>query len=137
VSVEPAAFQLPFAQLAGIELTAATPQEVRGHMDWREDLCTLGGVLHGGALMTLADTVGAACAFLNLPEGAGTATIESKTNLLRAVRSGRVEATATPIHVGRTMIVVQTDLRDDQGRRVALTTQTQAVLPAVAREPRP
>jgi uncharacterized protein (TIGR00369 family) len=123
-----AAFQLPFAQLAGIEITAATKDEVRGRMPWREDLCTLGGVLHGGALMTLADTVGAACAFLNLPEGANTATIESKTNLLRAVRGGHVEATATPIHVGRTMIVVQTDLRDDQGRRVALTTQTQAVL---------
>jgi len=82
--------------------------------------------------MTLADTIGATCAFLNLPEGASTATIESKTNLLRAVRSGVVEATATPVHVGRTMIVVQTDLRDDQGRRVALTTQTQAVLPSVS-----
>jgi uncharacterized protein (TIGR00369 family) len=125
-----AAFALPFAALAGIEVTAATKEEVRGRMAWREDLCTLGGILHGGALMTLADTVGAACAFLNLPEGAGTATIESKTNLLRAVRGGVVEAAATPVHVGRTMIVVQTDLRDDQGRRVALTVQTQAVLPA-------
>ena len=123
-----AAFALPFARLAGIELTAASKDEVRGRMVWREDLCTLGGILHGGALMTLADTVGAACAFLNLPEGAGTATIESKTNLLRAVRGGAVEAVATPVHVGRTMIVVQTDLRDEQGRRVALTTQTQAVL---------
>lgn len=122
------AFQLPFAQLAGIEITAASKAEVRGRMAWREDLCTLGDILHGGALMTLADTVGAACAFLNLPEGATTATIESKTNLLRAVRGGSVEAVAAPVHVGRTMIVVQTDLRDDQGRRVALTTQTQAVL---------
>lgn len=128
MAIDPGAFQLPFARLAGIELTAATREEVRGRMAWREDLCTLGGILHGGALMTLADTVGAACAFLNLPEGASTATIESKTNLLRAVRSGHVEATATPVHVGRTMIVVQTDLRDDQGKRVALTTQTQAVL---------
>jgi uncharacterized protein (TIGR00369 family) len=121
-------FALPFAELAGIEITAVSKGEVRGRMAWREDLCTLGGILHGGALMTLADTVGAACAFLNLPEGAGTATIESKTNLLRAVRGGGVEAVAAPVHVGRTMIVVQTDLRDDQGRRVALTTQTQAVL---------
>jgi len=129
---ESAGFALPFAQLAGIELTAASKDEVRGRMAWREDLCTLGGILHGGALMTLADTVGAACAFLNLPEGASTATIESKTNLLRAVRSGAVEAVATPVHVGRTMIVVQTDLRDEQGRRVALTVQTQAVLPAPA-----
>jgi 1,4-dihydroxy-2-naphthoyl-CoA hydrolase len=98
-------------------------------MEWREEICTLCGVVHGGALMTLADTVGAACAFLNLPSGASTATIESKTNLLRAVRGGHVEATATPVHVGRTRIVVQTDVRDDQGRRVALCTQTQAVLP--------
>jgi uncharacterized protein (TIGR00369 family) len=123
-------FRLPFADLAGIEITAATPDEVRGRMAWREDLCTLGGILHGGALMTLADTVGAACAFLNLPEGASTATIESKTNLLRAVREGTVEAVAMPVHVGRTVIVVQTDLRDSEGRRVALTTQTQAVIPA-------
>jgi len=122
------AFRLPFAERAGIEITAASKDEVRGRMPWREDLCTLGGILHGGALMTLADTVGAACAFLNLPEGASTATIESKTNLLRAVRGGVVEAVAAPVHVGRTMIVVQTDLRDEQGRRVALTTQTQAVL---------
>ncbi len=124
-----AGFALPFAHLTGIEITAASQQEVRGRMAWREDLCTLGGILHGGALMSLADTVGAVCAFLNLPEGASTATIESKTNLLRAVRGGAVEATAVPVHVGRTMIVVQTDLRDDQGRRVALTVQTQAVLP--------
>jgi 1,4-dihydroxy-2-naphthoyl-CoA hydrolase len=123
-----AGFQLPFAQLTGIEIDAASAEEAKGRMAWREDLCTLGGILHGGALMTLADTVGAVCAFLNLPEGANTATIESKTNLLRAVRGGVVEAIARPIHVGRTMIVVQTDLRDEQGRRVALTTQTQAVL---------
>jgi 1,4-dihydroxy-2-naphthoyl-CoA hydrolase len=123
-----AGFQLPLAQLMGIEIVAASAEEATGRMAWREDLCTLGGILHGGALMALADTIGAVCAFLNLPEGANTATIESKTNLLRAVRGGVVEATARPVHVGRTMIVVQTDLRDDQGKRVALTTQTQAVL---------
>jgi uncharacterized protein (TIGR00369 family) len=119
---------LPFAQLAGVEVTSASPEEVRGRMAWREDRCTTGGILHGGALMTLADTVGAVCAFLNLPAGALTATIESKSNFLRAVRSGHAEAVATPVHVGRTMIVVQTDIRDDQGKRVALVTQTQAVL---------
>jgi 1,4-dihydroxy-2-naphthoyl-CoA hydrolase len=81
-------FDLPFASTAGVELTSATPDEVRGRMEWREDRCTTGGILHGGALMTLADTVGAVCAFLNLPAGAFTATIESKTNFLRAVRSG-------------------------------------------------
>ena len=78
--------------------------------------------------MTLADSLGAICAFLNLPPGAGTSTIESKTNLFRGVRSGRVSATSTPLHVGRTTIVVQTDLRDDRGKRVALVTQTQAVI---------
>jgi len=123
-----AGLDLPFARLAGIELVSATPQEVRGRMGWREDLCTTGGILHGGALMTLADTLGAVCAFLNLPSGAGTATIESKTNFLRAVRSGSVEAVSAPVHVGRTVIVVQTDVRDSDGRRVALVTQTQAVL---------
>jgi uncharacterized protein (TIGR00369 family) len=125
-----AAFELPFARLAGIEISVASRDEVRGRMPWREDLCTLGGILHGGALMTLADSVGAACAFLNLPEGARTATIESKTNFLRAVRSGHVEAVATPVHVGRSSIVVQTDVRDAEGGRVALVTQTQAVIPA-------
>jgi len=124
----PLGLDLPFARLAGVELTSASKDEVRGRMEWHEDRCTTGGILHGGALMTLADTIGAVCAFLNLPPGAMTATIEPKTNFLRAVRSGHAEAVATPIHVGRTMIVVQTDVRDAEGRRVALVTQTQAVL---------
>ena len=119
---------LPFARLAGIELVSATREEVRARMPWREELCTTGGILHGGALMTLADTAGAVCAFLNLPPGAFTATIESKTNFLRAVRDGHVEAVSHPVHVGRTMIVLQTDVLDAQSRRVALVTQTQAIL---------
>ena len=87
------------------------------------------GVLHGGALMGLADSLGGFCAFLNLPDGAtGTATVESKTNFFRAVRQGRVTGVARPLHVGRTFIVVQTDLRDEEGRHVAQITQTQAVL---------
>jgi uncharacterized protein (TIGR00369 family) len=85
-------------------------------------------VLHGGALMTLADSAGALCAFLNLPEGASTATVESKTNFLRPVTGGHVEAVARPVHLGRTLVVVLTELWDDRGRRVALTTQTQAVV---------
>ncbi len=120
--------ELPFATLAGVEILSAEKDQVRGRMEWSEERCTSGGILHGGALMTLADTVGALCAFLNLPEGALTATIESKTNFRRAVRSGHAEAVATPVHVGRTMIVVQTDVRDANGRRVALVIQTQAVL---------
>jgi uncharacterized protein (TIGR00369 family) len=86
------------------------------------------GVMHGGALMSLADSAGAVCAFLNLPQGATTSTIESKTNFFRALRSGRALAVSTPLHAGRTTIVVQTDLRDEDGKRVALVTQTQAVL---------
>ncbi|TMD34161.1 MAG: PaaI family thioesterase [Chloroflexi bacterium] len=119
---------MPFAQLIGAELVSASPQEVRGRMAWAPERCTTGGVLHGGALMALADSIGAYCAVLNLPPGAGTATIESKTNFFRAVREGFVEAVSTPLHVGRTTIVVQTDLHDGQGRRVARVTQTQAVI---------
>jgi uncharacterized protein (TIGR00369 family) len=78
--------------------------------------------------MTLADTLGAICAFLNLPPGAATSTIESKTNFFAAVRSGHVEGVTHPLHVGRRTIVVQTDVRDATGRRVAQVTQTQAVL---------
>ena len=82
---------MPFAAELGIELLSAGPEEVQGRIAWEERLCTAGGILHGGALMGLADAVGAYCAFLNLPEGAGgTATIESKTNFFRAVREGHV-----------------------------------------------
>lgn len=119
----------PLAGTLGIEVIQADAQEVRGGMDWAPERCTAGGVLHGGALMALADTLGGVCAFLNLPDGATTtATIESKTNFFRAVRAGRVEAVTRPLHVGRSFIVVQTDLLDDEQRRVAQVTQTQAVL---------
>ena len=118
----------PFAVLLGLEAAEATAAEVRVRMAWLAERCTAQGILHGGALMSLADATGATLAVLNLPEGAWTSTIESKTNFFRAVREGYVEATARPLHVGRTTIVVQTDLRDAEGRRVAQTTQTQAVL---------
>jgi uncharacterized protein (TIGR00369 family) len=96
---------------------------------WDASLCTAGGVLHGGALMALADSSGGACAFLNLPAGAaGTTTIESKTNFLRAVREGYVESRSRPLHTGRTVVVVETDLRDDRDRLVARITQSQLVL---------
>ena len=121
---------MPFAGLLGVELWAATPEEVTGGLPWREDLCTSAGMLHGGVMMAFADSLGAVCAFLNLPQGATTSTIESKTNFFRGVRAGHVQATTTPLHVGRTTIVLQTDLRDDRGKRVALVTQTQAVIPA-------
>lgn len=119
---------MPFARLVGLDVTAVSPEEVRGRLEWAPERCTSNGVLHGAALITLADTLGAICAFMNLPAGAGTATIESKTNFFRAVTKGHVEATARPLHVGRTTIVVQTDISDAEGRRVAQVTQTQAVL---------
>jgi uncharacterized protein (TIGR00369 family) len=119
---------MPFAKLLGIEPLAATPDEVRGRLDWAPALCTSGGVLHGGVVMALADSLGAVCAFLNLPAGAATSTIESKTNFFRAVRGGFVEAVSRPLHVGRTTIVVQTDVFDPEGRRTAQVTQTQAVI---------
>ena len=118
----------PFAGLLGLEVTDASAAEVRGTLAWAEERCTAGGILHGGALMGLADTLGGVCAFLNLPDGATTATIESKTNFFRAVRAGTVTGVTRPLHVGRSFIVVQTDLMDDDGRRVAQVTQTQAVL---------
>jgi uncharacterized protein (TIGR00369 family) len=119
---------MPFAIELGIELEAAGPDRVLGRMSWAPERCTAGGVLHGGALMALADTLGAVCAFLNLPDGAGTATISSSTNLTRAVREGDVAAQARPLHVGRSVIVVQTELRDAAEKLVAQVTQAQAVL---------
>jgi 1,4-dihydroxy-2-naphthoyl-CoA hydrolase len=119
---------LPFADTLGITVAELTAEQATATMAWAEHLCTVGGILHGGALMAFADTVGALCAVANLPKGAGTSTIESKTNFFRAVRGGIVSATCKPLHVGRSTIVVQTDLRDDRGKRVAQVTQTQAVL---------
>jgi uncharacterized protein (TIGR00369 family) len=122
---------MPFAVGLGIELTGATADEVRGRLPWTAERCTTAGALHGGALMALADSLGAICAFLNLPEGAsGTSTIESKTNFFRGVREadGHVEAMSRPLHAGRTTVVVQTDLTLPNGKRVAQVTQTQAVL---------
>ena len=120
---------MPLTETLGMEVVAASQEEVHMRLAYEDRLCTAGGILHGGALMALADSAGAYCAFLNLPDGAaGTATIESKTNFFRAVRDGHVDATARPLHSGRTTIVVETDLRDAAGKHVARVTQTQAVL---------
>jgi uncharacterized protein (TIGR00369 family) len=120
---------MPFAALLGLEVVAASPEEVRARLDWDESRCTAGGILHGGALMGLADSAGGLCAFLNLPDGAtATATIESKSNFFRPVSEGHVEATSRVLHQGRSTIVVETELRDAQGRLAAKVTQTQAIL---------
>ena len=119
--------QMPLGTTLGIR-TFGGAEEVDATVQWAPELCTAGGILHGGVLMTLADAAGAVCAFLNLPEGARTTTIESKTNFLGAVREGEVLARSRPLHVGKTTIVVETDLFDASGRRVGRTTQTQAIL---------
>jgi uncharacterized protein (TIGR00369 family) len=120
---------MPFGAVLGLEVVAASADEVRARLAWSEERCTAGGVMHGGAMMALADSTGGFCAFLNLPgDAAGTATIESKTNFFAPVREGWVEAVSRPLHVGKTTIVVDTDLFDSGGRRVARVTQTQAVL---------
>jgi uncharacterized protein (TIGR00369 family) len=120
---------IPFAALLGIELLEATPEQVTARLAWAPERCTAGGVMHGGALMALADSGGGICAYLNLPEGArGTATIESKTNFLRAVRDGAVTSTTRPLHRGRTTIVLETEIARDDSKLAAKVTQTQAFI---------
>lgn len=121
---------MPFAEGLGIRVEAASADEVTARFAWRADLCTTAGLLHGGAVMAVADSVGALLAYLNLPEGAMTSTIESKTNFFRGVTEGTIHITSRPLHVGRTTIVVQTDVTDDRAKRVAQVTQTQAVIAA-------
>ena len=120
---------MPFGALLGIEAVSADAGEVRLRLAWREELCTAGGLMHGGALMALADSAGGVCAFLNLPDGAaGTATISSSTSFLRPVRDGYAEAVSRPLSVGRNVIAVDTEVVDANGRAVARVMQSQAVL---------
>jgi uncharacterized protein (TIGR00369 family) len=120
---------MPYTRFIGAEVLSASPDEVRARLAWAEDRCTSNGIMHGGALMSLADAVGGMVAMANLPEGAvGTSTISSATNFLRALRTGHATAVGRPLHRGRTTIVVDTELRDDDGRLLGRVTQTQAVL---------
>jgi 1,4-dihydroxy-2-naphthoyl-CoA hydrolase len=120
---------MPLAETLGIRAETYTQAEVVLALDWAPALCTANGILHGGVVMALADSAGAACALLNLPESAtGTTTIESKTNFVGAVRGGSATATATVLHRGATTIVVETAVRDGEGKLVAKVTQTQLVL---------
>lgn len=120
---------MPFARTLGIEFVGVSGDTVTARLAWSEAHCTSGGVLHGGALMALADSTGAMCAFVHLPDDAsGTTTVESKTNFVRALREGFLEATSRPLHVGRTVIVVETELRDAAGRLAAKVIQSQLVL---------
>lgn len=124
---------MPFAATVGVRFDQVTSAEVTGLLAWAPERCTAGGVLHGAALVSLADSVAGVCAFLNVPPGATTSTIELKVNFLAAVRGGDVRAVARPVHVGRSNIVVQTDLYNvvddgEEPRRAGLVVQTQAVL---------
>jgi uncharacterized protein (TIGR00369 family) len=125
--------QLPFAKLLGIKLTAAAPERVTAEMLVRDDLCTTPAVLHGGAMMALADTLGAYATVLNLRDGAGTTTIESKTNFLASAPAGSiVTAECTAIHRGRRTMVWQTRITGQNGRLVGIVTQTQMVLEPIS-----
>lgn len=119
----------PFARLIGLEVVEAGKAKVVGRLTVREELCTSGHILHGGAYMAFADTLGAIAASLNLPAGAGTTTLESKTNFLGSARVGdTITAETTPLHVGRRSSVWQTRVTSAEGRLLAMVTQTQLVL---------
>lgn len=123
-------FPLPFAALMGLRFTEAEPDRVVATLLVRDDLCTVGASIHGGAVMALADSVGAAATVINLPADAkGTTTLESKTNFIGPARAGStVVATATPVHRGRRTQVWQTRIETEDGKLVAVVTQTQMVL---------
>ena len=132
MSVDAATIQERFkgtlVDLMGIRMVEMGPDRVIAELDHREALTTVGGSFHGGALMALADTMGAVATVLNLPAGAGTTTLESKTNFIAAARSGTVRAETTPLHRGKRTMVWQTRVTDDSGRLLSLTIQTQMVL---------
>jgi uncharacterized protein (TIGR00369 family) len=119
---------LPFATLLGIEFVSASRERIVAELTVREDLCTHPAVLHGGAIMAFADTLGAVGTVVNLPEGAGTTTLESKTNFIAPAPVGtRVIGESIPVHRGKRTMIWQTRISTPEGRLVALTTQTQLV----------
>jgi len=127
----PADTPLPFAELLGLKIVSVAPERVEATLEVREDLCTRPPVLHGGAVMAFADTLGAIATIANLPPGAGTTTIESKTNFFAAIPVGETaHAECTPLHRGRTTMVWQTKVSRADGRLAAVVTQTQLVLAA-------
>jgi uncharacterized protein (TIGR00369 family) len=119
----------PLARTLGIEITEAAKDRVRGQLVVRPEICTSGQILHGGSIMAFADTLGATGASLNLPPGAGTTTIESKTNFIGSAKMGTtVFAESLPFHIGRRSSVWQTKITREDGKLVAVVTQTQMVL---------
>ncbi|PYN96433.1 MAG: phenylacetic acid degradation protein [Candidatus Rokuibacteriota bacterium] len=121
-------FKGTLVETLGIRFIEASADRVVAELEWKESLTTVGGSLHGGALMALADTIGAAATILNLPAGATTTTLESKTNFFAAGRAGTIRAEATPLHRGKRTQVWQTRVTDATGRLLSMTIQTQMVL---------
>ena len=121
-------FKGTLGELLGIRFVEASADRLVAELSYRAELTTVGGSLHGGTLMAFADTVGAAATVLNLPPGAGTTTLESKTNFFAAGRAGTIRAEATPLHRGKRTMVLQTRITDEGGRLLSLTIQTQMVL---------
>ena len=119
---------MPFTEILGLEVCEGLPGRVVARTKWTKERCTSDNLIHGGYLMAAADSVGAACAWLNLPKDAKTTTIESKTNFFKGLTGGHIELVATPIHVGRTTIVVQTDITSEKDVLISRTIQTQAVI---------
>jgi uncharacterized protein (TIGR00369 family) len=125
----PTPTSMPFSSLMGVDIYEQTKDRVRGRMLVREDLCTAGGILHGGAYMAFADALGAMGAVMNLAEGTRTTTLESKTNFLGGAPVGStVEGEATPLHVGRRSSVWQTRITNAEGKLLAMVTQTQMTI---------
>ena len=122
---------MPFSNLMGVEIVERSKERVVGRLVVREDLCTAGGILHGGAFMAFADALGAIGGFLNLPAGARTTTLESKTNFLGAAKVGTtVTGEAVPLHIGRRSSVWQTRITNADGKLLALVLQTQMTVEA-------
>jgi uncharacterized protein (TIGR00369 family) len=120
---------MPLCAHLGVTASRFEAEQVVLHLEWRPELCTTGGLLHGGAVMALADSCGGAAAFLNLPDGAaGTATISSSTSFLGGVTAGTITGTTTVLHRGGSTIAIETAVTDDAGRLVAKVVQSQAVL---------
>ena len=126
---DPDDIRQPLAKLIGVEIVEATKEKVVGRMVVKPEICTTFDTLHGGAIMAFADTLGATGAFLNLPEGAGTTTMESKTNFIGAAKVGTVvTAESTPVHIGKSTSIWTTRIAREDGKLVAVVTQTQMVL---------
>jgi 1,4-dihydroxy-2-naphthoyl-CoA hydrolase len=132
MSIDPAAIAQAFkgtlAELLGIRVVETSQERVVAELTIRDELTTVGGSLHGGTLMAFADTMGAVATMLNLPAGAGTTTMESKTNFFAGAKSGVVRSETTPLHRGKRTMVWQTRVSDGNGRLLSLTIQTQMVL---------